>query len=136
MVRVEVTARRPLRPELTRSLVRLGLASSIYAVRQRDDDGPPNDPSKPGILLLALDGVDRKLLYQMLRAGELPALEALLGGLHPLQIRGTRLVLLRRRDLVGLGEGLQLADLGRQGLHFGPALGGIKRHCGISRGKR
>lgn len=38
VVRVEVTAQRPLRPELTRSLVRLGLASSIYAVRHCDED--------------------------------------------------------------------------------------------------
>jgi hypothetical protein len=38
VLRAEVAAQRRLRPELTRSLVRLGLASSIYAVRQRDDD--------------------------------------------------------------------------------------------------
>jgi len=37
-LRVEVAAQRPLHPELTRSLVRLGLASAIYAVRQRDSD--------------------------------------------------------------------------------------------------
>lgn len=38
VLRVEVAAQRPLRPELIRSLVRLGLASAIYAVPQRDDD--------------------------------------------------------------------------------------------------
>ena len=38
VLRTEVSAPRSLRPELTRSLVRIGLASSIYAVRQRDDD--------------------------------------------------------------------------------------------------
>jgi hypothetical protein len=38
VLRAEVAAQRPLRPELARSLVRLGLASAIYAVRQRDDD--------------------------------------------------------------------------------------------------
>ncbi len=38
VLRAEVAAQRPSRPELTRSLVRLGLASAIYAVRQRDDD--------------------------------------------------------------------------------------------------
>jgi hypothetical protein len=39
VLRAEVAAQRPLRPELTRSLVRLGLASAIYAVPQRDNDG-------------------------------------------------------------------------------------------------
>ncbi len=34
----------------------------------------------PDILFLAMDGVDRDLLYDMLRAGELPELAALLGG--------------------------------------------------------
>lgn len=34
----EVAAQRRLRPELIRSLVRLGLTSAIYAVLQRDDD--------------------------------------------------------------------------------------------------
>ena len=37
VLRAEVAAQRPLRSELTRSLVRVGLASAIYAVRQRDD---------------------------------------------------------------------------------------------------
>lgn len=39
VLRAEVAAQRPLRPELIRSLVRLGLASAIYALPQRDDDG-------------------------------------------------------------------------------------------------
>lgn len=38
VLRAELAAQRPLRPELTRSLVRLGLASAIYAVPQRDGD--------------------------------------------------------------------------------------------------
>lgn len=38
VLRAEIAAQRPLRPEFTRSLVRLGLASAIYAVPQRDDD--------------------------------------------------------------------------------------------------
>ncbi len=38
VLRIEVSAQRPLRLELTRSLVRLGLASAIYAVPQRGDD--------------------------------------------------------------------------------------------------
>ncbi|MFS2026578.1 hypothetical protein [Massilia sp. CT11-137] len=38
VLRVEMAAQRSLPPELTRSLVRLGLASAVYAVRQYDDD--------------------------------------------------------------------------------------------------
>ena len=38
VLHAEVAAQRSLRPELTRSLVRLGLASAVYAVPQRDDD--------------------------------------------------------------------------------------------------
>jgi hypothetical protein len=38
VLHAELAAQRPLRPELTRSLVRLGLASAIYAVPQRGDD--------------------------------------------------------------------------------------------------
>ncbi|MGY4478636.1 hypothetical protein [Bradyrhizobium sp. USDA 3364] len=37
VLRAEVAAQRPLRLELTRSLVRLGLASAIHALPQRDD---------------------------------------------------------------------------------------------------
>lgn len=37
VLRAELAAERPLPPELTRSLVRLGFASAIYAVLQRDD---------------------------------------------------------------------------------------------------
>ncbi|HEU5056140.1 MAG TPA: alkaline phosphatase family protein [Kofleriaceae bacterium] len=35
---------------------------------------------RPDLLVIAIDGVDRDLLYRMLRAGELPALARLLGG--------------------------------------------------------
>ncbi|MDN7998157.1 hypothetical protein QZN00_13470 [Burkholderia multivorans] len=38
VLRAEAAAQRPLPPALTRSLIRLGLASAIYAVLQRDDD--------------------------------------------------------------------------------------------------
>ena len=46
---------------------------------------PEPSLAKPGdglreLLILALDGVDRALLYDMLRSGQLPALAALLGG--------------------------------------------------------
>lgn len=38
VLRAEVAAQRPVRAEVARSLIRLGLASAIYAVPQRDDD--------------------------------------------------------------------------------------------------
>lgn len=47
----------------------------------------PNEPplsaasdDEPALLVLAIDGVDRDLLYELLDAGELPALARLLGG--------------------------------------------------------
>ncbi len=46
----------------------------------REQPSPPPKPREPTVLVLALDGVDRALLYKMLRAGELPALAKLLGG--------------------------------------------------------
>ena len=35
---------------------------------------------RPDLLVIGIDGVDRDLLYRMLRAGELPGLARLLGG--------------------------------------------------------
>ncbi len=47
----------------------------------RPDPGSERaDPRRPKLLILALDGVDRSLLYSMLRSGELPELAGLLGG--------------------------------------------------------
>lgn len=40
----------------------------------------PAGPTEPSLLLLALDGVDRDLLYEMLRGGELPRLASLIFG--------------------------------------------------------
>ncbi len=41
----------------------------------------PADPApQPKLLVLAIDGMDRDLLYRMLRGGQLPALAELLGG--------------------------------------------------------
>ncbi len=47
----------------------------------REQPSPSPQAREPTVLVLALDGVDRSLLYEMLRAGELPALAQLLGGL-------------------------------------------------------
>ncbi len=49
-------------------------------LRHRDPGTPASSPEKPAILFLAFDGVDRALLYDMLRKGELPMLAKLLGG--------------------------------------------------------
>jgi hypothetical protein len=49
-------------------------------LRERPKGAPESSPGRPSILLLNLDGVDRRLLYVMLRDGELPKLAALLGG--------------------------------------------------------
>lgn len=46
----------------------------------RDERETPASPEEPTVLVLAIDGVDRKLLYDMLRNGELPELGTLLGG--------------------------------------------------------
>lgn len=51
------------------------------ALRQRAPGAAPNSPGHPAILFLAFDGVDRSLIYDMLKRGELPALGELLGGL-------------------------------------------------------
>jgi hypothetical protein len=40
----------------------------------------PPAPGEPTALIIAIDGVDRDLLYDMLRGGELPAFAELLGG--------------------------------------------------------
>ncbi|HJQ83207.1 MAG TPA: alkaline phosphatase family protein [Candidatus Binatia bacterium] len=49
-------------------------------LRERPEGAPRSSPDRPGILLLALDGVDRSLLYDVLRRGETPGLARLLGG--------------------------------------------------------
>lgn len=48
-------------------------------LRERDEAAPPNSPEKPGLLVLAIDGVGRDIVYAMLKQGEMPELAALLG---------------------------------------------------------
>jgi hypothetical protein len=48
-------------------------------LRKRAEGEAPNSPSRPPLLILALDGVGRDLLYSMLRHGDLPELALLLG---------------------------------------------------------
>src|SRR5690606_32160387 len=62
-----------------KEVVGLTVVGSTRDLRSRADSAPPRSPDHPALLILALDGVDRALLYQLLRAGELPKLAELLG---------------------------------------------------------
>lgn len=48
--------------------------------RLRDGPDRATPAGEPSVVIVAIDGIDRALLYEMLRAGELPGLERLLGG--------------------------------------------------------
>ena len=54
--------------------------SSDQTLRTRPRGAPQSSPSHDPILVVALDGMSRDLLYDMLRRGELPNTAALLGG--------------------------------------------------------
>lgn len=58
---------------------KLGISGSARELRQETRTDEVVAPSRPRLVVLALDGVDRAQLYTMLRAGELPELAALLG---------------------------------------------------------
>jgi len=51
-----------------------------HVLRPRAGDAPASSPGRPPILLVALDGVGRDLLYAELRSGKLPSFARLLGG--------------------------------------------------------
>lgn len=61
-------------------VVELVATGSSRELIERSDDSPARSPQLPGLLILAIDGVNRSLLYDMLRSGELPAASVLLGG--------------------------------------------------------
>ena len=56
------------------------MSGSSHTLRSRPAGTPASSPDAPPILVLALDGISRAQLYQMLRAGEMPNLATLLGG--------------------------------------------------------
>jgi hypothetical protein len=58
----------------------LVLTDTERTIRDRDEDAPKSSPKNAPILLLAFDGVNRDLLYDMLEKGELPKLTDLLSG--------------------------------------------------------
>src|SRR5688572_17921623 len=49
-------------------------------LRERRESTPESSPRRPALLVIALDGIDRRLLYDMLEKGELPEMEKLLSG--------------------------------------------------------
>ena len=59
---------------------KLVIKGDVISMRERPAGAAPSSPGSPPIMVLALDGVGRDLLYDMLRAGTLPNLAALLGG--------------------------------------------------------
>ncbi|MES1930765.1 type I phosphodiesterase/nucleotide pyrophosphatase family protein [Salinisphaera dokdonensis CL-ES53] len=56
------------------------VAGEQVELRETDPDERPAPADKPKLLILAIDGIDRPLLYRMLKDGELPELAKLLGG--------------------------------------------------------
>ncbi|MBV8756219.1 MAG: alkaline phosphatase family protein [Deltaproteobacteria bacterium] len=60
--------------------VKLVAGSSDQKLRDRPAGAPQTSPAPPPILVLALDGMSRDLLYQELRDGKLPRMTELLGG--------------------------------------------------------
>lgn len=58
----------------------LEISGEQLDLRKRGAGSRPNAPETPPLLVLALDGVSRDLLYDMLRARKLPNLATLLGG--------------------------------------------------------
>src|SRR5450432_3084703 len=64
----------------TLKVVELVTADTDRTIRKRAKGEAASSPAHPPILFLAIDGVNRPLLYDMLHKGELPKLEQLLGG--------------------------------------------------------
>jgi len=62
-------------------VARLSLSDDSRTLRERPEGSAQRSSmGRPGILFLPIDGVDRFMLYEMLRAGELPGFAKLLGG--------------------------------------------------------
>ena len=60
-------------------LFKVVVAGDSRTLRERPSGQPSNAPSRPALLILAIDGIGRDLLYSMLGSGELPELAALIG---------------------------------------------------------
>lgn len=59
-------------------VTKLLLQDDSRTLRERPEGAPGRSSLRPSILLLPIDGVDRDLLYEMLREGELPGFARLL----------------------------------------------------------
>jgi hypothetical protein len=64
----------------TTKTAQLLLTDTERTIRERDEHAPKSSPNNAPILFVALDGVNRDLLYDMLEKGELPKLTDLLSG--------------------------------------------------------
>lgn len=58
---------------------RLVLAGDSRELRKRADGAPESSPDHAPLLVVALDGVEREILYRLLRDGKLPGFARLLG---------------------------------------------------------
>lgn len=65
---------------VVRDAVELTLAGDTNELRERPDDAPERSPRHPPLLVLAIDGVDRTTLYELLEQGHMPHLASLIGG--------------------------------------------------------
>src|SRR5678815_5605884 len=65
---------------LFRRMAQVVINGEQIDLRTRPAGARPNAPETQPLLVLALDGVSRDLLYDMLRGGKLPKLATLLGG--------------------------------------------------------
>ena len=63
-----------------RQMGKLAVQGDNHVLRPRSAGAPASSPDRPPILLLALDGVGRDILYGELRGGKLPNFAHLLGG--------------------------------------------------------
>jgi predicted AlkP superfamily pyrophosphatase or phosphodiesterase len=63
-----------------RETVEMVVSGDSKQLRDRPESAAQSSPGRPALLVIALDGVDRNLLYEMLEAGELPNLSRLLSG--------------------------------------------------------
>ncbi len=63
----------------TGKVVKLVMSGDETSLRSRPEGSQPSSPGAPPLMLLALDGIERDLLYSMLKQRELPNLALLLG---------------------------------------------------------
>ena len=61
-------------------VAKLAKIGNVRELRTRDDDAKTKAARRPSLLILAVDGMKRRILYDLLEKGEVPGLEALLGG--------------------------------------------------------